>query len=142
MAQFQYHLTIWRDGGLSTLYHDNSWFVIYIYIYIERERERNVASGVGGTPLLSSGCSVSTSSISDNLFSAQGDTPAGSFVNYDHELFCLLHSLPMDNSTPEQTDISADTLIGRNIKNKSISGRDTFLLILGTLVRNKYLVQV
>ena len=141
MAQFQYHLTIWRDGGLSTLYHDNSWFVIYIYRERERKRERRLLL-VLEVRQLSSGCSVSTSSISDNLFSAQGDTPAGSFVNYDHELFCLLHSLPMDNSTPEQTDISADTLTGRNIKNKSISGSDTFLLILGTLVRKKYLVQV
>ena len=66
-----------------------------------------VASGVRSTPLLSS---VGTSTIFDNSFSAQGDIPAESFHNYDHEMLCLLQSVPMDNSTPVQTDISADTL--------------------------------
>ena len=44
-------------------------------------------------------------SISDYSFSAQGDTPAESFDNYDHEMFCLLKNLRMHNSTLEQTDI-------------------------------------
>ena len=67
----------------------------------------NDASGVRTTPLLSS---LSTSSIFDNSFPARGDTPAESFDNYDHEMLCLLQSLLMDNSTPEQTDILPDTL--------------------------------
>ena len=78
-------------------------------------------SGVGSTLLLSS---VSTSSIYHNSFPAQGDTPAESFDNHGHEMLCLLQSLPMDNSTPEQTDISVDTLIDRIIKNQSVSGID------------------
>ena len=81
----------------------------------------NVSSGVGSTPLLSS---ISASSISDNSLPAQGDTPAESFNNYDHEMLCLLQSLPMDDSTPEQTDISVDTLFDRNVKNQSVSDID------------------
>ena len=42
---------------------------------------------------------------------AQGDTPAETFDNYDHEMLCLLQNLPMDNSTPEQTDISVVTVL-------------------------------
>ena len=39
-------------------------------------------------------------------------------------MLCLLQSLPINNSTLEQTDISADTLIDENIKNHSFSGID------------------
>ena len=81
----------------------------------------NVSSGVGSTPLLSS---ISASSISDNLLPPKGDTTAESFNNYDHEMLCLLQSLPMDDSTPEQTDISVDTLFDRNVKNQSVSDID------------------
>ena len=73
------------------------------------------------TPLLNS---VSISNISDYSFPAQGNTPAESFDNYDHELHCLLQSLPMDNSTLNQTDISVDTLIDKNVKHQSASGID------------------
>ena len=68
--------------------------------------------------------SVSTSSISDYSFPAQGDTPAESFDNYDHEMLCLLPNLPMDNSTLEQTDISVHTLVDKNVKGQSVSGID------------------
>ena len=36
-------------------------------------------------------------------------------------MLCLLHSFPMDNSTLEQTDISTDTSIDTNVKNRSVS---------------------
>ena len=62
--------------------------------------------------------------ISDNSFPGQGDTPAESFYNYDQEILCLLQSLPKDNSAIEQTDISVETLIDRNVKNQSTSGID------------------
>ena len=81
----------------------------------------NVASEIVSTPLLNS---VSTSSISDFSFPAQGDTPGESFSNHNHEIFCLLQNLPMDNSTLEQIYISVDTLIDKNVKNQSVSGID------------------
>ena len=81
----------------------------------------NVTSEVLSTPLLNS---VSTSSSSDYSFPAQGDTPAQSFDNYYHEMFCLLQSLPMDNVTLEQTDTVTDTLINKNVKNQSVSDID------------------
>ena len=67
----------------------------------------NVSSEIVSTSLLNS---VSTSSISDYLFPGQGDTPAESFDNSDHEMLCFLQSLSMDNSIPEQTDISVEIL--------------------------------
>ena len=81
----------------------------------------NVTSEVLSMPLLNS---VSTSSSSDYSFPAQGDTPAQSFDNYYHEMFCLLQSLPMDNVTLEQTDTVTDTLINKNVKNQSVSDID------------------
>ena len=81
----------------------------------------NVTSEVLSTPLLNS---VSTSSSSDYSFPAEGDTPAQSFDNYYHEMFCLLQSLPMDNVTLEQTDTVTDTLINKNVKNQSVSDID------------------
>ena len=79
----------------------------------------NVASEIVSTPLLNS---VIASGISDYSIPAQGDTSAESFDNYDHEMLCLLQSLPMDKSTQEQTDISVDTLIDRNVKNQPVFG--------------------
>ena len=67
----------------------------------------NVASEIISTSLLNS---VSTSSISDYSFPEHGDTPAESFDNYNHEMLCLLQSLPIYNSTLEQTDISVEIL--------------------------------
>ena len=55
--------------------------------------------------------SVCTSSISNYSLPANSDTPAESFDNDNHEMLCLLQSLPMDNSTPVQIDMSADILI-------------------------------
>ena len=52
------------------------------------------------------------------------DTPAESFNNYNHEMLCLLQSLPMNNSTLEQRDISVDTSIDKDVKNHSVSGID------------------
>ena len=62
------------------------------------EFSENVASEIVSTPLMSS---VSTSSISDYSFPAQGDISAESFDNYAREMLCLLQNLPMDNSTLE-----------------------------------------
>ena len=68
--------------------------------------------------------------ISDNSFPGQGDTPAERFYNYDREILCLLQSLPKDNSAIEQTDISVETLIDRNVKNQSTSGIDVNVSML------------
>lgn len=68
--------------------------------------------------------------ISDNSFPGQGDTPAERFYNYDQEILCLLQSLPKDNSAIEQTDISVETLIDRNVKNQSTSGIDVNVSML------------
>ena len=62
------------------------------------EFSENVASEIVSTPLMSS---VSTSSISDYSFPAQGDISAESFDNYAREMLCLLQNLSMDNSTLE-----------------------------------------
>ena len=106
----------------------------------DSNHRENVASEIVSTPLLNS---VSTSSISDYLFPAQSDSSAESFDNYDHEMFCLLQSLPMDNSTLEQTDISVDSLIHKNVKNQSVSGIDFNVSInYGNIAGNEYLVQV
>ena len=68
--------------------------------------------------------------ISDNSFPGQGDTPAERFYNYDQEILCLLQSLPKDNSAIEQTDISVETLIDRNVKNQSTSSIDVNVSML------------
>ena len=68
--------------------------------------------------------------ISDNSCPGQGDTPAERFYNYDQEILCLLQSLPKDNSAIEQTDISVETLIDRNVKNQSTSGIDVNVSML------------
>ena len=53
------------------------------------------------------------------------------------QMLCLLENLPMDNSALEQTDISVDTLINRNVKYESVLGIDSNDFINSMNIRTK-----
>ena len=52
-------------------------------------------------------------------------------------MLCLLQNLSMVNSTLEQTDISVDTLIDKNVKIQSVSGIDFNVSINSRNIRRK-----